>query len=77
MTDLPHNWIRPSVAILGITTASAGEPATESSRRQEENPKQLRPGLVGAIEEVSQGAAILVDADPDVVHKVERVVGQL
>lgn len=77
LTDLPHHWIRPSVAILGVATASAGKPATESSCRQEEEPEPLVPRLVRAVEKVSQCAAILIDADPDVVHKVKGVVRQL
>lgn len=37
----------------------------------------LVPGLVGGVEEVDQGAAVLVNAHSNVVHEVERVVGEL
>ena len=37
----------------------------------------LVPGLVGGVEEVDQGAAVLIDAHAHVVHEVEGVVREL
>lgn len=77
LADLLHDGVGPLVTILGVATAGAGQPAAEGRCRQEEEPEPLVPGLVGGVEEVHQGAAVLVHAHANVVHEVEGVVGQL